>query len=145
MRVVLQRVSSASVDVGSERTGAIAEGLLLLAGIADGDDEAKIRWMADKISGLRVFRDAEGRMNRSVVDIEGDILVVSQFTLYGDTRKGKRPSFFQAARPEAAEPLFSRFVEVLSTQIGHVATGRFGAMMTVNMVGDGPVTLLLER
>lgn len=145
MRVVVQRVTKAEVTVDGESVGRIAQGLLLLVGLTVGDDEDCLRWMADKIVGLRIFRDDDGLMNRSLEDIGGAILAVSQFTLYGDCRKGKRPSFVAAARPEAAEPLFDRFVDLLRERTPEVATGRFGAMMAVELTNDGPVTLLLER
>lgn len=145
MRVVLQRVSRASVTVEGRTTGEIGRGLLLLVGFSEGDDEEALRWMADKVVGLRVFADEEGRMNRSVQEVDGGLLVVSQFTLYGDTRKGRRPSFVDAARPEAAIPLYERFVEMLRASGRPVGTGEFGAMMDVELVNDGPVTLVLER
>ncbi len=146
MRVVLQRVSRAHVTVGEEVTGAIGRGLLLLVGFTEGDDEAALRWMAEKVVGLRVFPDAEGKMNLGLEDVEGDLLVVSQFTLYGDARKGRRPSFVHAAGPDVAIPLYERFLEVLrEIAPGHVATGEFGAMMDVELVNEGPVTLVLER
>lgn len=145
MRVVLQRVSRARVTVEAEVTGEIGAGLLLLVGFRDGDDEATLRWMADKVTGLRIFADEEGKMNRSVEDAGGSFLVVSQFTLYGDASRGRRPSFVGAAPPEVAIPLYERFVELLRASGLPVATGRFGAMMQVELVNDGPVTLILER
>jgi D-aminoacyl-tRNA deacylase len=145
MRIVLQRVSRARVTVAGRTTGAIDRGLLLLAGFREGDDEPTLRWMAEKVLGLRVFTDAEGRMNLSVEEVGGALLVVSQFTLYGDARRGRRPSFVDAARPETAIPLYERFVEILRESGGPVETGEFGAMMEVELVNDGPVTLLLER
>ncbi|MCB9831075.1 MAG: D-tyrosyl-tRNA(Tyr) deacylase [Planctomycetes bacterium] len=145
MRVVVQRVSAATVVVAGETVGAIEEGLLLLVGIGREDGDEALAWMAEKVTGLRIFRDDEGLMNRSVVEVGGGILAVSQFTLYGDCRKGKRPSFIEAARPEQAEPLFVRFVDLLRQRLPRVATGRFGAMMEVTLTNDGPVTLLLER
>jgi D-aminoacyl-tRNA deacylase len=146
VRVVLQRVSRASVGIGGATAGAIDRGLLLLVGFTEGDSEDDLRWMAEKVVGLRIFNDAEGRMNRSLEDEEGGILVVSQFTLYGDTRKGRRPSFVRAAPPEVAVPLYERFVELLRERApGPVETGEFGAMMDVALVNDGPVTLVLER
>ena len=145
MRVVLQRVSSARVSVGGREVGAIGRGLLLLAGFSPGDDDSTLRWMGEKVATLRIFPDDEGRMNRSVEEAGGGILVVSQFTLYGDARKGRRPSFVAAAAPEVAEPLYDRFVQVLRARGGPVATGEFGAMMDVALVNDGPVTLILER
>lgn len=146
MRIVLQRVSRASVAVEGRTTGEIGAGLLLLVGFTEGDDEAALEWMADKVVGLRVFSDAEGRMNRSLEDVRGGLLVVSQFTLYGDTRKGRRPSFVKAAHPDLAVPLYERFVTLLRERApGAVETGVFGAMMEVELVNDGPVTLVLER
>jgi D-aminoacyl-tRNA deacylase len=145
MRVVLQRVSRAKVTAGDRVTGEIGTGLLLLAGFTQGDAEATLAWMAEKVAGLRVFNDAEGKMNRSVEEIGGAVLVVSQFTLYGDAGRGRRPSFIAAARPEDAIPLYERFVEMLRARGLSVATGEFGAMMDVELVNDGPVTLILER
>ena len=144
MRVVVQRVDGAHVDVAGERVGAIGRGLLLLVGLGHDDGEKDLVWMADKVAGLRIFRDAEEKMNLSVTDVGGGILAVSQFTLLGDCRKGKRPSFVAAARPETAEPLFDRFVSMLRDRVGEVATGRFGADMRVELVNDGPVTLVIE-
>ncbi|HYR09407.1 MAG TPA: D-aminoacyl-tRNA deacylase [Longimicrobium sp.] len=145
MRIVLQRVSRARVTVEGRVTGEIGRGLLLLAGFTDGDTEDALAWMADKVVGLRIFPDDEGKMNRSVQEIGGGLLVVSQFTLYGDTRKGRRPSFIDAARPEIAIPLYERFVDLLRATGLPVGTGEFGAMMDVELVNDGPVTLILER
>lgn len=145
MRVVLQRVSRARVLVEGRVTGEIGRGLLLLAGFTDADDEAALAWMAEKVAGLRIFADDEGKMNRSVEEIGGALLVVSQFTLYGDARKGRRPSFVDAARPEVAIPLYERFIALLRARGLGVATGEFGAMMQVELVNDGPVTLILER
>lgn len=142
----MQRVSRASVAVAGETVGEIGPGLLALAGFARSDNEAEVRWMADKLAGLRVFSDDRGRMNRSVVDVGGEVLVVSQFTLYGDAAKGRRPSFAKAASPEAAVRLYESFVAVLGRCLPNpVRTGRFGAAMEVELVADGPVTLLLER
>jgi D-aminoacyl-tRNA deacylase len=145
MRIVLQRVSRAKVTVDGRVTGEIGRGLLLLAGFTDGDTEDALAWMADKVVGLRIFPDEEGKMNRSVEEIGGGLLVVSQFTLYGDTRKGRRPSFVDAARPEVAIPLYERFLQMLRATGRPVQTGEFGAMMDVELVNDGPVTLILER
>ena len=146
MRVVLQRVSGARVTVEGEVSGSIGLGHLVLVGFREGDEEDALAWMADKIVGLRVFNDEEGKMNLGLEDVEGALLVVSQFTLYGDTRKGRRPSFVHAAEPDVAVPLYHRFVELLEERIpGRVATGEFGAMMEVELVNDGPVTLVLER
>jgi D-aminoacyl-tRNA deacylase len=145
MRVVLQRVSRAEVRVGGRVTGRIGRGFLLLVGFTHGDAEAALVWMADKIVGLRLFADAEDKMNLALADVGGELLVVSQFTLYGDAVKGRRPSFIDAARPETAIPLYERFVELLGARVECVETGEFGAMMDVDLVNDGPVTLLLER
>ncbi len=146
MRVVLQRVSRASVRVGGREVGAIGPGLLLLAGFTAGDGEEELAWMARKVAELRIFADEEGRMNRSVLEAGGELLVVSQFTLYGDTRKGRRPSFVHAAPPELAIPLYERFLTLLRELApGRVQEGEFGAMMEVTLVNDGPVTLVLER
>jgi len=145
MRVVLQRVSRAEVRVGGRVTGRIGRGFLLLVGFTHDDAEAVLVWMADKIVGLRLFADAEDKMNLALADVGGELLVVSQFTLYGDAVKGRRPSFIDAARPETAIPLYERFVELLGARVERVETGEFGAMMDVDLVNDGPVTLLLER
>lgn len=145
MRVVLQRVSRARVSVDGHTTGEIGAGLLLLVGFTDTDREEGLVWMADKLVGLRIFADEEGKMNRSIADTEGAFLVVSQFTLYGDAAKGRRPSFIDAARPEVAVPLYERFIALLRATGRPVATGQFGAMMDVELVNDGPVTLILER
>ena len=146
MRVVLQRVSRARVSVAGRETGAIGAGLLLLVGFTEGDDEEALRWMAEKVIGLRVFLDDDGKMNRGLDEVGGELLVVSQFTLYGDASKGRRPSFIDAARPERAIPLYERFVQLLRERApGKVATGEFGEMMQVELVNDGPVTLILER
>lgn len=145
MRIVLQRVSRARVDVGAETAGEIERGLLLLVGFSEDDGEDTLRWMAEKVTGLRIFPDEEGKMNRSLDEIGGALLVVSQFTLYGDARKGRRPSFIDAARPETAILLYERFVEILGEEDRTVETGVFGAEMRVDLVNDGPVTLILER
>lgn len=145
MRVVLQRVARAAVRAGGRTTGEIGEGLLLLVGFADGDGEEALSWMADKLVGLRIFPDEEGRMNRSVSDVGGALLVVSQFTLYGDASRGRRPSFTGAARPEVAIPLYERFLAILRELGAEVRTGEFGASMEVELVNSGPVTLILER
>ncbi len=145
MRVLVQRVARAEVRVGGRVAGRVDRGLLLLVGITHADGEAELAWMADKVLGLRVFADAEGKMNLDVGEAGGAVLAVSQFTLYGDARRGKRPSFVDAARPEAAEPLYERFVALLRGRGARVETGVFGAMMEVELVNDGPVTLVLER
>jgi len=145
LRVVLQRVSRARVLVDGEPTGAIEGGVLLLAAFADGDTRRELQWMARKCVDLRIFRDEAGKMNRSLREVGGAVLVVSQFTLYGDCRKGRRPSFVASAAPEVAEALYEDFVQVLRAEGVPVETGRFGAMMEVELVNDGPVTLILER
>ncbi len=146
MRVLLQRVAHAEVVVEGERVGAIGRGLLLLVGIAASDTDAELDWMARKCVQLRIFPDDEGKMNRSVLDVGGEVLAVSQFTLYADLKKGNRPSFIGAGPPEQAARLFERFVGLLSAQLGRpVPTGRFGADMKVSLLNDGPVTLWLER
>jgi D-tyrosyl-tRNA(Tyr) deacylase len=148
VRVVLQRVSHAEVRVEGRVTGKIGPGFLVLAGFAPTDTEAQLAWMAEKILGLRVFGDAEGKMNRDLADVGGGVLVVSQFTLYGDASKGRRPSFIDAAQPNIAIPLYEKFVALLKEKSGGkipVETGEFGAMMDVELVNDGPVTLILER
>ncbi len=144
MRVLLQRVSEAAVSVDGKVVGAIGPGLVALVGVSASDGEEDAIAVSEKLAALRIFRDDDGRMNRSVVDVGGDVLVVSQFTLYGDARRGRRPSFTAAARPESAEPLVAKVIEgVRNAGIG-VATGVFGAMMSVALVNDGPVTILLE-
>jgi D-tyrosyl-tRNA(Tyr) deacylase len=146
VRVVLQRVSRAEVRIEGQVTGRIARGYLLLVGFGHQDNESVVDWMAEKVLSLRLFADAEGRMNRDLAEVSGGVLVVSQFTLYGDARKGRRPSFIDAAPPEVAIPLYERFVARLRILApGPVATGEFGAMMDVELVNDGPVTLWLER
>ena len=145
MRVLLQRVSRAEVRVGDRVTGRIGRGYLLLVGLTHADTEPTLTWMADKVIGLRLFADAEDKMNLSLGDVRGALLVVSQFTLYGNAEKGRRPSFIDAARPEVAVPLYERFVALLRERGVQVETGEFGAMMDVELVNDGPVTLWLER
>lgn len=148
MKCVIQRVSRASVTVDGSVVGSINHGLLVLVGITHADTNDQAAWMADKILTLRVFADDEGKMNRSVMDVSGGVLLVSQFTLYGDLKKGTRPSFIAAARPEQALPLFDHLVELVrrgAESNVHVATGTFGAMMDVELVNDGPVTIVVER
>lgn len=144
MRAVIQRVSRAEVRVDSELVGTIGTGLLVLVGVGPDDGEPEVVALAEKLVGLRIFPDDEGRMNRSVQEVGGGVLVVSQFTLYGDVRKGRRPSFIGAAPPEVAEPLVSDLVARVAVTGVEVATGRFGAMMEVDLVNSGPVTLILE-
>lgn len=146
MRVVLQRVKRATVTVEGETVASIGEGLLLLVGVGREDGEAEVEWLAGKIAGLRIFGDEEGKMNLSVRDVGGEVLAVSQFTLLADTRKGNRPSFIRAADPEKAEPLFGYFCERLrKAGVGSVKTGVFGAVMDVELVNAGPVTIVLDR
>ena len=145
MKALLQRVSSASVTVAGEVVGEIGRGFAILLGVTHSDGEAEAAWLAQKVAGIRLFEDSQGKMNLGLADVGGEVLVVSQFTLYGDARKGKRPSFIDAARPEQAEPLVDYFVEQLRVQGLRVATGRFGANMLVQIHNDGPVTLMLER
>jgi D-tyrosyl-tRNA(Tyr) deacylase len=145
VRVVLQRVSRASVTVGGRVTGAIGRGFLLLAGFHLTDTTDQADWMAVKVAGLRLFPDDDGKMNRSLADVDGGVLVVSQFTLYGDTERGRRPSFVDAARPELAIPLYERFLAQLRAAGLRVEAGEFGADMQVELLNDGPVTLILER
>ena len=146
MRIVLQRVSRAEVRVAERITGRIGKGFLLLVGFTRDDSHETLMWMADKVIGLRLFADADDKMNLGLEEIGGGLLVVSQFTLYGDARKGRRPSFIDAAPPEIAIPLYEEFVSLLKSKApGSVATGEFGAMMDVELVNDGPVTLILER
>jgi D-tyrosyl-tRNA(Tyr) deacylase len=151
MRVLLQRVSRAEVRVRPDDgaapyvAGRIGRGFVLLVGITHTDTDAELLWMAEKVVGLRLFADADDKLNLALADVQGAALVVSQFTLYGDARKGRRPSFIDAARPELAIPLYERFVQLLRERGVPVATGEFGAMMDVDLVNDGPVTLWLER
>jgi D-aminoacyl-tRNA deacylase len=145
MRVVLQRVSRASVTIDGRTTGSIGRGFCLLVGLTHGDSDATVDWMAEKVAGLRLFSDAEGKMNLGLEEVGGGLLVISQFTLYGDAAKGRRPSFIDAARPEQAIPLYQRFVAALRGRGLEVATGEFGANMQVEIHNDGPVTLILER
>lgn len=144
VRAVVQRVARAAVRVEGAEVGAIGPGLLVLLGVARGDGEAEARWMAGKLAGLRIFEDAAGKMNRAVAEAGGALLVVSQFTLLGDARKGNRPSFTGAAPPEQADPLYQRTCALLREQGLRVETGRFRATMAVELVNDGPVTILLE-
>jgi len=142
---VVQRVSSARVEIDGEVAGSIGRGLLVLLGVGQGDSEKQAHWLADKIAGLRIFEDDAGKMNLSVEEVGGSALVVSQFTLYGDCRKGRRPSFTGAAPPEEADRLYQVFVERLKERGLPVATGVFQAMMQVHLVNDGPVTVVVER
>jgi D-tyrosyl-tRNA(Tyr) deacylase len=145
MKVVLQRVSRASVSIDGRVAGSIGKGFCLLVGFTHGDTPAQVDWMAEKVAGLRLFSDAAGKMNLGLSEVGGAILVVSQFTLYGDAAKGRRPSFIDAARPELAIPLYNRFLEALRALGLTVAAGEFGADMQVEIHNDGPVTLILDR
>lgn len=144
MRACIQRVSSARVMVEGQCVGEIGRGLLVLLGVASDDADADLRWMVDKIVGLRVFEDADGKMNLALADVAGELLVVSQFTLLGDCRRGRRPSFIAAAAPEAAEQTYERFIAEARALGVNVATGRFRAHMQVELVNDGPVTLVID-
>jgi len=144
MRAVLQRVSQARVKIDGETVGEIGRGLLVLLGVTHNDSPEQARWLADKVVDLRIFEDAEGKMNRDVIEVGGGVLIVSQFTLYGDCRKGRRPSFIEAAPPPLAVPLYEAFINAVRARGVPTATGRFGAMMDVELVNDGPVTLILD-
>ena len=144
MRIVLTRVSGASVTIDGQVTGEIGRGFLVLVGITHTDTEKDVAFLAEKCCGLRVFEDADGKMNRSLQDVGGALLIVSNFTLYGQCKKGKRPSFTDAARPEVAQPLYDAFIAACRSHGVHTQTGRFGADMQLHSVNDGPVTLILE-
>ncbi|HEY1861509.1 MAG TPA: D-aminoacyl-tRNA deacylase [Gemmataceae bacterium] len=144
MRAVVQRVSRARVLIDGAVVGEIGQGLLILLGVTQSDTSEQARWLAEKIVGLRIFNDAEGKMNLGIGDVGGGALIVSQFTLYGDCRKGRRPSFVDAAGPEIAIPLYEEFINAVKAQGVPAATGRFGAMMQVELVNDGPVTLIVD-
>jgi D-tyrosyl-tRNA(Tyr) deacylase len=145
MRAVVQRVSRAAVEIAGETKGAIGHGLLVLLAVEEGDTEEDIEWLSGKLIRLRIFNDDAGLMNRSVQEAGGGVLVISQFTLYASTKKGNRPSFSRAARPEVAVPIYERFVSQLSQDLGHaVQTGEFGADMKVNLLNDGPVTIFID-
>jgi len=145
MRALVQRVRKGSVRVDGETLAQIGQGLVILLGVGEGDSEAEARWLASKCAHLRVFADEQGKMNRSLLETQGEAIVVSQFTLYGDVQKGRRPSFVHAAPPELAEPLVERFAAILQEEGVPTQTGSFGAMMLVEIENDGPVTLMLER
>jgi D-tyrosyl-tRNA(Tyr) deacylase len=145
MRVVLQRVSKASVTIDGREVGSIGRGFCLLVGFTHSDTPAQVDWMAEKVTGLRLFSDADGKMNLGLEDVGGAVLIVSQFTLYGDSSKGRRPSFIDAARPELAVPLYERFLASFRARGLTVAAGEFGADMLVEIHNDGPVTLILDR
>lgn len=145
MRVIVQRTARAEVRISGETVGKIGKGFMLLVGVTDGDTQAEADYLAGKVARMRVFEDAEGKMNLALADVGGEVLSISQFTLYADCRKGNRPSFIRAARPETAEPLYDYFNSVLREQYGlHVETGRFGADMKVDFINDGPVTIILD-
>lgn len=144
MRAVVQRVKNARVTVQGEETGAIGAGILLLLGAGTNDTAEDLDWMLEKILNLRIFRDDEEKMNLSLLDVDGELLVVSQFTLYGDCRKGRRPSFVHALEPGRAEQMYDDFVDSARARVARVQTGRFGAMMDVELINDGPVTLLID-
>ncbi|MEW9077426.1 D-aminoacyl-tRNA deacylase [Terrisporobacter glycolicus] len=144
MRAVVQKVSSSKVTVDEEVIGQINQGLMVLLGVTHDDTSKDVDYMVDKVTNLRIFEDTEGKMNLSLKDVEGEVLAVSQFTLYGDARRGRRPSFSDAARPEVANPLYEEFVEKVKNQGINVGTGKFGAHMMVDLTNDGPVTILLE-
>ncbi len=144
MRSVIQRVSRAKVTVSGEITGKIGRGILVFLGVSGEDSETQANYLLEKVLNLRIFEDAEGKMNLSLLDIKGEMLVVSQFTLYGDARKGRRPSFIKAATPEKANALYEYFVAQARKQIARVKTGRFQAMMDVELINEGPVTILLD-
>ncbi len=145
MRILIQRVSQASVSVAGQVVSQIGPGLLILLGIGHGDGEEQAAFLAEKTANLRIFEDEQGKVNRSILDVGGEAIVVSQFTLYADARKGRRPSFTDAALPEAAEPLVERFIELLRGQGVPTQGGKFGAYMQVEIHNDGPVTIWLER
>jgi D-tyrosyl-tRNA(Tyr) deacylase len=144
MRAVVQRVTEARVVIDKETVGQIGRGLLVLLGVTQKDTPEQAEWLADKVVGLRIFADADDKMNLGVTDIGAEVLIVSQFTLYGDCSKGRRPSFIDAAPPEIAIPLYEKFIEAVKAQGVRVATGKFGAMMKVELVNDGPVTLIVD-
>jgi D-aminoacyl-tRNA deacylase len=144
VRAVVQRVSEASVSVDGKVTGSVGSGLCVLVGVGHDDTDEDAEWMADKVVDLRIFEDEQGKMNRSVVDVGGGVLAISQFTLFGDARKGTRPGFVDAARPEVAQPLYARFCECVRARGLHVGEGVFRATMQVRIVNEGPVTLLLD-
>ncbi|MBN4081631.1 D-tyrosyl-tRNA(Tyr) deacylase [bacterium AH-315-C07] len=145
MRLVIQRVGSASVSIEGEVSGSIQQGVLILLGIEESDNLEDIQWLSNKVTNLRIFDDENGTMNLSVMDINGEILIISQFTLHAGTKKGNRPSYIKAAKPEIAIPLYEKFIEKIQNDLGkEVATGKFGANMQVKLVNDGPVTIIID-
>ncbi len=144
MRIVMQRVLEASVKVDGKVVGEIGEGLLILLGVADTDTDEDIKFLAEKAAGLRIFRDENDKMNLSLNDIGGEVLIVSQFTLYGDCRKGRRPSFDKAGKPEFAEAMYNKFIAYMKTLVPKVESGEFGADMKVSLINNGPVTLIID-
>ncbi len=144
MRIVIQRVAQASVTVDGKVVGAIQKGALVLLGVHKNDDFSKIPWLAQKLIHLRMFHNAEGKMDHSLLDLKADVLIISQFTLYGNCAQGRRPDFFDAAPPALALPIYEQFIAEVRKHIGHVATGIFGADMQVSLVNDGPVTLIID-
>ena len=145
MKVVIQRVRKASVTIEQQVVGKISAGLLILLGIEDSDTEEDIQWLCAKIARLRIFDDADGVMNNSVMDVDGGILVISQFTLFASTKKGNRPSYIRASKPDFAVPMYERFIAVLEDEVGKkIETGQFGAMMDVELINDGPVTIVID-
>ena len=144
MRAVLQRASRASVKINARLQGKIGRGLVVLLGVRSNDNIRDLQWLVEKIVNLRIFEDQQGKMNNSLADIDGEMLIISQFTLYGDCRKGRRPGFSSAAPPEIAEPMYQRFIEEVKNKRISVATGTFGAAMEVELINDGPVTMLLD-
>lgn len=145
MRALVQRVSSGSVSVESQEIARIGRGVIVLLGVGHGDDESQVEFLTEKIANLRIFEDDAGKLNLSLLDVRGEVIVVSQFTLYADTEKGRRPAFTNAAQPEIAEPLVTRFAELLAMKGVPTQTGRFGAHMQVEINNDGPVTIWLEK
>lgn len=145
MRAILQRVSKASVKINDTLKGSIEKGLLIFIGIEDADDETDIDWLSSKLISMRIFEDTERKMNKSIIEVDGEILLISQFTLFASTQKGNRPSFIKAARPEKAIPLYEKMIDQLTLKIGKkIATGSFGADMKVELLNDGPVTIFID-
>jgi D-tyrosyl-tRNA(Tyr) deacylase len=146
MRSVVQKVSSANVSINGRIVGGIGHGLVIFVAVSDSDNDKVLHWMCNKIANLRVFPDEENKMNRSVIDAGGSILLISNFTLYGDVRKGFRPNFMRSAKPEISEPMYNKMIELLKSQFGlNVQSGEFGAMMDVELINDGPVTVIIDK